>query len=133
MIIPKRDILKAIKNHCEKQCLARDVKEGCLRCNLLPFKEGIPEKGKQIDMFKVCDIDVFFDMVLKAADSFNGWPFWWSQMRERVKTLPIVDNWWSVSTHYLRKNGYVIISSGKRSTFKSRCGAVERQWQRRAG
>jgi len=134
MLIPKRDIIKAIKNHCENQCSSRNVKENCCKCSLSSFKDGEPKKGEnQSDLFKMCDIDVFYASILKAADSFGGWPFWWSELRQRVKVPPVVDNWWSVSTRKLRKEGYEIIGSGKRSTIKSRCGAVERQWQRIGG
>lgn len=127
MLATKRDLTQAIWGYC-KICLKDPVKCAHKGCKLWPYRSA--GAALQTDIFRTSDKDVFLEAVLKAAEGFGPEPFWWSELRDRVGLRPLHNNWYGVSTKVLKSHGFGMIEGARRSTHKSRCGAMDRRWKR---
>lgn len=124
----KRDLFRAIRNHC-KACFGKNP-DGCHNraCELNPYRSVTI--GVQTDIFRVEDKEIFIERVLAAALGFGRSEFFWSDLRSAVDLRPLHDNWWGCSTRRLHKHGFRVLEGVKKSTHKSRAGGIDRKWKK---
>lgn len=124
----KKDLTGAIFKHC-KNCSGNKAQDCILKdCALWPYRSV--NSAVQLDIFRVYDKDIFLGRVLDVAKTWGQQPFFWSELRSMVNMRPLHDNWWGVSTRVLQKHGFRVVDGARRSTHKSRCGAIDRHWQK---
>lgn len=131
IIATKKDLLKAIRSKCG-ECMGGTGKiSECTSpaCSLYPLRFASVTVPDQCHLFKLCDKEDFLRNVLNAANEFQSRPFAWSDLRSRVKAVPLVANWYGAAAAVLRGAGFRIVDNGTRSTFKSRHGAMDRIWR----
>ena len=105
-----KDLLTAIRTHCKK-CFPDAVRCQETTCPLWAYRHE--SAAVQTDIFRTEDKELFFMRVMEAARSFGPNPFFWSELRDRVKLRPLHRNWYGIATRIMKSHGFKIIDGAE--------------------
>lgn len=125
----KKDLLRAIREHCEgcSHCPRKVEKCYKTRCKLFPYRMELSKQPDQTHLFRVCNFEDFAAALTLEA-GMMGRPFFWSELRAKMRSRPLNDNWWGAASRVMKGRGYFVVEGHQSSAIKSRHGAQDKKW-----